>query len=331
MRRHALRPTLARIGATLGLLAAGPVLAACGAAASGATDGKPTFVIGQQESGIVSLVRDSGVLKGAPYEVKWAVFPFGPPLVQAAAAGQIDLGDVGDVPPINGAAHLRGFKVIGAEVYERPSDYIIVPNGSSIRTLADLRGKRVGVPVGSSAHGFLLNAVGSVGLSPRTVHFVNLTPAALQSAFGSGDIDAASIWNPQVALDVEHGARILLAGHPPLDPNVGFYVGADKDLNDPARRVLLADLLTRLARAYHWGDEHQGVWIRDVEAETGIDARTATSQVQNGLLEVRYVGADLVRTEETLARTFYEAGQIGRPVAVHGIVDNLLPRGFRAN
>jgi hypothetical protein len=73
------------------------------------------------------------------------------------------------------------------------------------------------------------------------------------------------------------------------------------------------------------------VWIRDVEAETGIDARTATSQVQNGLLEVRYVGADLVRTEETLARTFYEAGQIGRPVAVHGIVDNLLPRGFRAN
>jgi sulfonate transport system substrate-binding protein len=327
MNLQRLRRTVTRAGLALGALAAAGGLAACGGTAQGAADGKPTFVIGQQESGIVSLVRDSGVLKGAPYNVKWAVFPFGPPLVAAAASGQIDLGDVGDVPPINGAAKESGFKVIAAENYERPTDFLIVPKGSSITSLADLRGRRVGVPVGSSAHGFLLNAVKSAGLSPQSVHFVNLAPAALQTAFRSGDVDAASLWNPQVALDVENGARILLAGHPPLDPNVGFYVGANRDLGNPQRRKLLADLLGRLRDAYHWGDQHQSVWIKDVQQETGIDAKTALTQVTSGLLEVGPVTPAIVATEQRLAQTFYGAGQIGRPVDVAGIVDNLLTTG----
>ncbi|MEA2144941.1 MAG: sulfonate transport system substrate-binding protein [Solirubrobacteraceae bacterium] len=324
MNLQRLRTTLTRVLLPLGALAMAAAVAACGSTAQGAADGKPTFVIGQQESGIVSLVRDSGALKGAPYNIKWAVFPFGPPLVAAAASGQIDLGDVGDVPPINGAAKEAGFKVIAAENYVQATDFLIVPKGSAITSLADLRGKRVGVPVGSSAHGLLLNAVKSAGLSPQSVHFVNLAPAALQTAFRSGDVDAASLWNPQVALDVENGARILLAGHPPLDPNVGFYVGADKDLSNPQRRALLADLLRRLQAAYHWGDQHQSVWIKDVQQETGIDAKTAATQVKTNLLEVGPVTPTIVKTEQALAQTFYEAGQISRPVTVSGIVDNLL-------
>lgn len=309
--------------------------AACSSSASktalvGST-GKPTLVIGQQSSGIVSLVRDSHALDGAPYTVKWAVFPFGPPLVAAAAAGQIDLGDVGDVPPLNGAAKTPGFKVVAAELPAKEGqagDYLIVPKGSSIKTLADLRGKKVGYPAGSSAHGFLLNAVRSVGLGPDSVTFVNLTPAALQSAFASGQLDAASLWNPQVTLDVQKGARILAAGTRPLDPNVGFYVASDKSLKDPQRRALVADLLARLGRAYQYGDEHLDVWAKDVQAETGIDADTAKIVVENGTVTVRHVSDDTIQAEQKLADTFIAAKQITQPVDVHGIIDNLLPASF---
>jgi sulfonate transport system substrate-binding protein len=318
--------TLAALGATV-------ALSACGSSAEGdsGSAAKPTLVVGQQASGIVSLVKDSGALDGAPYNVKFALFPFGPPLVQAAAAGQIDLGDVGDVPPLNGAAKDLGFKIIGAEVppsAEQASDYIIVPKGSGIRTLEDLKGKKVAVPVGSSAHGFLLNAVKSVGLSPESVTFVNLAPAALQAAFAGGKVDAAAIWNPQVALDVEKGARVLLAGRPPLDPSVQFYVGSDKSLADPARRKLVADLLQRLGRAYQWGDAHPDQWIADVQKETGIDAKTAKIQVDNGKLQVRYVNDEIVAAEQKLADTFLEAKQITKPVDVRKILDNLLPRDY---
>jgi sulfonate transport system substrate-binding protein len=325
--------TRSRAAAGFALAAvSGTVALAAATAGTAAGDAKPTFVIGHQQSGIYSLVQDSGALKGAAYNIKWAVFPFGPPLVQAVAAGQVDLGDVGDVPPINGAAKDLGFKVIAAEVpldfSKQASDYLIVPKGSKIKTLADLRGKNVGVPVGSSAHGFLLNAVKSVGLSPATVKFINLAPAALQAAFVSGKLDAASLWNPQVAIDVAKGARILLAGRPPLDPSVGFYVGANKDLTDPARKALLADLLKRLGRAYQWGNEHPDVWIKDVQKETGIDAATAKIQVDNGKQQVRFVTPAIIDSEQKLADTFFEAKQITKRVDVSKIVVNLLPPAF---
>lgn len=323
----------------LAALAASVVLALSAAAcasgskstASGSGGDKPTLVIGQQSSGIVSLVRDSHALDGAPYTVKWAVFPFGPPLVAAAAAGQIDLGDVGDVPPLNGAAKTPGFKVVAEELPAKDgqaADYLIVPKNSPIKTLADLRGKKVGYPAGSSAHGFLLNAVQSVGLGPDSVNFVNLAPSALQSAFASGQLDAASLWNPQVTLDVEKGARILAAGTRPLDPNVGFYVASDKSLRDPKRRALVADLLARLGRAYQYGDNHLDVWAKDVQAETGVDAATAKIVVENGTITVRHIPDDTVQAEQKLADTFIAAKQITGPVDVPGIVDNLLPATF---
>ncbi|MES1246120.1 MAG: ABC transporter substrate-binding protein [Actinomycetota bacterium] len=309
------------------------VVAAIGVATTGASaTSKPTFVIGQQSSGIISLVKDSHALDGASYNVKWAVFPFGPPEVQAVSAGQVDIGtDIGDVPPINGAASDLGFKVVAALVppsAKQAGNYLVVPKGSAIKSLKDLKGKSVGVPFGSSAHGFLLNAVKSVGLSPTSVKFVNLAPAALAAAFKGGQIDAESIWNPQAAVDVEQGGRVLLAGHPPLDPNVGFVVAATKDVTDPVRKKLLVDLLKRLGRAYAYGDTHPSVWEKDVQKETGVDAATAKVVVANGKTTIRAVSPSILKAEQALADTFLEAKQIPKKVNVGSILVNVLPASF---
>jgi sulfonate transport system substrate-binding protein len=330
--RHHLKGRPVRFGVALAALAAAGASATAGSGAVGSHAAKPTLVVGQQESGIISLVKDSHALDGASYNVKWAVFPFGPPEVEAVAAGQVDIGtDVGDVPPINGAAKDLGFKVVAALVpptYKQAGNYLIVPKGSTIKKLADLKGKSVGVPFGSSAHGFLLNAVKSVGLSPASVKFVNLAPAALQPAFNSGKLDAISIWNPQAAIDVENGGRILLAGHPPLDPDVGFVVGANKDLTDPARKALLVDLLERLGRAYQFGNTHPDVWIKDVQKETGVDLKTATIVVKNGKTTIRFVTPAILKAEQKLADTFFDAKQITKRVDVSTILVNVLPPGF---
>jgi sulfonate transport system substrate-binding protein len=307
------------------------VLTATGTSTA-AGDAKPTFVIGQQSSGIISLVKDSHAFDGAPYNIKWAVFPFGPPEVEAISAGQVDVGtDIGDVPPINGAAKDLGFKVVAALVPPDPKqagNYLIVPKGSTIKKLADLRGKNVGVPFGSSAHGFLLNAVASVGLSPTSVHFVNLVPAALAAAFTGGKIDAEAIWNPQAAVDVGRGARVLLAGHPPLDPNVGFVVAATKNVTDPTRKALLTDLLKRLGKAYQYGNTHPAVWVKDVQKETGIDEKTAKVVVANGKTTIRYVTPSILKAEQQLADAFLNAKQITKRVNVASIVVNILPPGY---
>jgi sulfonate transport system substrate-binding protein len=327
------RPGPARVVVALTALTA-VALAVAGTlgAAPQKAESKPTFVVGQQVSGIISLVKDSHALDGAPYNVKWAVFPFGPPEVEAVAAGQVDIGtDIGDVPPINGAAKDLGFKVVAALVppsFKQAGNYLLVPKGSSIKTAADLKGKSVGVPFGSAAHGFLLNLVKSVHLTPSVVKFVNLVPAALQPAFKSGKVDAIVIWNPLAAVDVEQGARVVAVGRPPLDPDVGFVAGATKNLTDPKRKVLFVDLLKRLGRAYEWGSTHPDVWIKDVQKETGIDKKTATIVVTNGLIGIRYVTPAILRSEQALADTFFEAKQIPKRVDVSRIVVNVLPRNF---
>ena len=130
-----------------------------------------TFTIGDNGGdGSEELSKVTGAFDDAPYKIKFARFDYGPPLVQAAAAGDIDLGYVGTVPPITGAAQQYGFKIVatqhGADA-TKAAENIIVPKDSPIQTLADLKGKKIAIPQGSSAHGLALLALKSVGPDPE--------------------------------------------------------------------------------------------------------------------------------------------------------------------
>ena len=207
-----LRPP--RLTAAVVLLAAAGTLAACSsssASSSSASSAKLsgfggssttphpqwsqyTFVIGDNGGdGSQALAQITGVFADAPYKVTFARFTYGPPLIQAAASGDIDLGSVGDVPPITGAAQEYGFSVVGVAHYINttiPDEDIIVPKGSPIQTVAQLRGKKIAVPQGSSAHGLVLLALKNAGLTPSDVQLDFLSPAAGATAFASGKVDA---------------------------------------------------------------------------------------------------------------------------------------------
>ena len=159
---------------------------------------------------------------------------------------------------------------------------------------------------------------------------MNLGPAAAQTAFQSGSVDALSLWNPQVSVDTENGARIIGYGRPPLDPDVEFYIASIHDLSssDPTRKADLVNLLERLGAAYQWGDAHPSAWEAGVEHETGIDAKTAKITVENGLEDVRYITPQVVKNVQVLANTFYKSKQIPKAVSVSAYVDNLLPQSY---
>src|SRR5829696_4841006 len=156
---------------TLPLLLASLALgaAACGddeTPEQASAEGVVTLRVGVQQDGIRAVLERTNALDGAPYDVQFSTFQFGPPLVEAAGADKIDLAWVGSTPPIFGAAAGSDFKIIAA-VKERDSqeNSIIVPKGSDIQRIEDLKGKKVAVPKGSSAHGLLLNALKRAGLS----------------------------------------------------------------------------------------------------------------------------------------------------------------------
>ena len=142
------------------------------------------------------------------------------------------------------------------------------------------------------------------------------------------------VWGPRASPSRFAGPKrfqpvpVPLKAMPPLDPDVGFTVGSDKDLTDPAKRKLITDLLERLGKAYAWGDAHPAQWIKDVQKETGVDQKTATIEVDNGKDYIQYVTPSIVKSEQKLADTFYKAKQITKPVNVSAIVDNVLPQSW---
>lgn len=337
--------TIRLIGA-VGVLALSAGLAACGSTSSAAPLSKPsgsaaaahpewskfTFTIGDNGGdGSEALAKTTGAFDNAGYKVKFARFTFGPPLVQAAASGDIDLGSVGDVPPITGAAKEFGFKIVAVTrslTPTQPAENIIVPKGSTIRTLADLKGKKLAVPQGSSAHGLALNALKSVGLTPKDVQLTFLDPAAGATAFATGKVDAWAIWNPQSAIAVNKGARILAKGLPPIDQTSNYYVASDKSLNDPVRRAALTDLLKRLSAEFAWAVKHPDKYAEAISQEEGIPLADAKAILPTIETRVTPVEPADIAAEQQLSDAFLEAGQITRKVDVASVTDSLLPAGF---
>jgi sulfonate transport system substrate-binding protein len=336
------------VGAAV-LLTVASALAACGSSATapqaspGPLSGSPgsgshpdwsqyTFTIGDNGGdGTEELAKVTGVFDNAPYKVKFARFDYGPPLVQAAASGDIDLGSVGTVPPITGAAKEFGFKVVavqrGADA-TKAAENIIVPKDSPIQTLTDLKGKRIAIPQGSSAHGLALLALKSVGLTPKDVQLVYLSPAAGATAFNTGKVDAWSIWNPQSALAVKDGARIVAKGLPPIDQVNNYYVASEKSLNDPVRRAALADVLTRVAREFTWAQQNPDEYAKAIAKETGVPLDDARTTVDAYPFKITQFLPEDLKAEQDLSDAFFEAGEITKQVDVNTIADNLLPDGF---
>ncbi|MFD4412746.1 aliphatic sulfonate ABC transporter substrate-binding protein [Streptomyces sp. NPDC058476] len=336
-----------RIVAAVGLLALGSTLVACASTSEAAAplsspsgsgaDSHPewkkyTFTIGDNGGdGSQELAKITGVFENAPYKVKFARFTYGPPLVQAAASGDIDLGSVGDVPPITGAAKEYGFKVVAVNRSLTPSqsnENIIVPKGSPLKSLKDLKGKKIAVPQGSSAHGLALNALKSVGLTPKDVKLAFLDPAAGATAFNTGKVDAWSIWNPQSAIAVKNGARILAKGLPPIDQTSSYYVASESSLNDKTKRAALSDVLQRLAHEFAWAVKHEDKYAEAISKEEGIPLDDAKASLKAFETRVTPVEKSDIAAEQKLADAFLEAGQITKKVDVSSITDNLLPVGY---
>jgi sulfonate transport system substrate-binding protein len=336
-----------RLVAAVGLLALGSTLVACASTSEAAAPlsspsgsdaaqhpewSKYTFTIGDNGGdGSQALAKITGVFDNAPYKVKFARFTYGPPLVQAAASGDIDLGSVGDVPPITGAAKEYGFKIVAVARSLRPTqavENIIVPKGSTIKTLADLKGRKIAVPQGSSAHGLALNALKSVGLTPKDVHLAFLDPAAGATAFNTGKVDAWSIWNPQSAIAVKQGARILAKGLPPIDQTSSYYVASDKSLNDKTKRAALTDVLKRLSHEFAWAVKHPDKYAQAISQEEGISLADAKAVLHTVETRVTPVEKSDITAEQKLGDAFLEAGQISKKVDVSTIVDSVLPAGY---
>lgn len=146
-------------------------------------------------------------------KIQWVEFPAGPQLLEALNVGSIDLGGAGDIPPLFAQAAGADLLYVGWVPPTPKAETILVPSKSTLRTVADLKGKRVAFQKGSSAHNLLLRLLAKSGLSLRDITPLYLAPANARAAFAAGQVDAWAIWDPWYsALTLDGSARLLANG-----------------------------------------------------------------------------------------------------------------------
>ncbi|MEK6298774.1 MAG: ABC transporter substrate-binding protein, partial [Paraburkholderia tropica] len=176
--------------------AAGVGAAAAFALQSGAARAQVNKVlrVGFQKYGNFVVLKARGTLEKrlAPlgFSVQWLEFPGGPQLLEGLNAGAVDVGTVGETPPIFAQAGGVDFVYIASEPPAPKGEAIVVPQDSPIRTVADLRGKRVALNKGSNVHYLLVKALQKANLKYEDIQPVYLAPADARAAFTSRSVDA---------------------------------------------------------------------------------------------------------------------------------------------
>ncbi len=278
--------------------------------------------IGTQKGGFFPAVKARHKLedefKPLGVEIKWIDFQFGPPLLEAINVGSVDFGYVGDSPPIFAQAGGARIRYVAAVKQQGNTQAIVVPKDSPIRTLADLKGKRVAFGKGSSAHNLLVAALEKAGLSWSDITPAPLAPADATAAFVKGSVDAWSIWDPYLALaELKENARVIAFDKDIHKPNAFYIAGSEFVEKYPA---LVARLNAVFASEGVWADSHHEEVAKAQAEATGVDLDAIRRFVDRSNYRVVPVDDEVIASQQAVADRFVRFGLIPKPIKVADIV-----------
>jgi sulfonate transport system substrate-binding protein len=332
MRTQNLLTTLTRKG---GLALSALALTATAGCASAAADNssavrddgsvdlsKVTITVGDQKGGSKALLEASGAIDELPYKVKWKEFTSGPPLLEALNAGAIDVGAVGNTPPLFAAASNSKLVVVAGDTMGAKGDTIVVPKGSKIKDVGGLEGKKVAVAKGSSANYNLLAQLDKAGVAFDKVDVRYLQPADALAAFSAGHVDAWAIWDPYTAqAEVDEKAKVIADGGGVVN-GMAFQAANPDSLDDKATAAALKDYVGRLAAAKVWSNTHREKWAKVWADETGLSPEVTSRAVNRRVARPTALSDEVIASEQEMADAFVAAKLLPEKFDVKPFFDN---------
>lgn len=192
-----------------------------------------TLRIADQKGGMRSQLEAANALQNLPYDIKWAEFPAAAPLAEALNAGAVDAGIIGDAPLLFALANGAPVKAIAVDKSNPAGTAVLVSPGSTLKSGADLKGKRIATGKGSIGHFVALKALEQAGISPKEVQWVFLGPVDAKVALLNGSVDAWATWEPYTTQMVKTNEGQILVSGKGLLPGNTFLAATDSALNDP--------------------------------------------------------------------------------------------------
>jgi sulfonate transport system substrate-binding protein len=273
----------------------------------------------QKSSTLTAILKTNGELEKAlaplGVQVSWHEFTSGLPLLEAINTGNIDFGaDVADTVPLFAQAAGAKLAYIAEEAASPTAQAILVGAESPIKTIADLKGKKVAVTKGAGSHFLLLAALAKAGLSFKDISPAYLNPADGRAAFIGGNVDAWVAWDPFLTSAIrQSNARVLSDGSGGLASYKRYYLSS----------AAFADRHANVLNAIFQKLDQTGKWVKETPADAAtllaklwsIDAATVELANSHRSYKVGVVTPAGLSEQQRIADAFFAEGLI--PVKVN--------------
>ena len=272
-------------------------------------------------------------LTDTSYTIDWRELNNGVLHIEAINGDALDLGSGSEIPGVFAARQKANVRFIAVVREDLNNQVTLARKDTAIRTIADLKGKRVGYVRATTAHYFLQKQLAEAGLSFQDITAINLTPADGLSAFDRGDLDAWAIYgyNGQLAR-TRFGARVIKTGKGYLSGNFPIYANP-KSIGDPLRQAAITDYLLRLRKAYAWANDNYLAYARAQADETRVPVGDLIELFNNRSDDyaLRPVDARVVKGHQDVADTFTKIGVLDGPADVAPLWDHRFDAALRAS
>ena len=305
------------------LLGSGLLLAGCGPLRLGARKLRVS-VVGKGDGDTEVLLRTAGI-RTPGFTVDYVNFDSGHLVLEAFDGRSLDYGGVSEIPPIFAAvSSTPSFRQIAVAHGDVNNQVVLVPRGSTINDLADLKGRRVGYVRATTSQYFLIRMLQSVGLTWADITPVAMNVADGEAAFASGRLDAWAIYGFPIQRAVAtEGARVLKTALGFLSGN--YLVAAHVDaLADPVKSDLIGRYLRVTRQAYAWAAAHQDQWAAVVAQQIGVPLAYVQDQFhhKSDTYSLRPVNDAAIASQQAVADVFARAKLIPKAIDVRPLWDD---------
>lgn len=287
-----------------------------------AGDGPAVRIGYQKSSTLITLLKANGTLEkrleplGA--KISWHEFTSGLPLLEALNVGSIDFSaDVADTVPVFALAAGAKLAYVAQEASSPSAQGIVVRADSPIRSVADLKGKRVAVAKAAGAHYLLIALLEKSGLKFKDIEPAYLTPADGRAAFERGSVDAWVVWDPFLAAVQRQSQVRLLADGTGVADYQRYYLTSLGFLNE--RGNLLSVFFDELRKTGRWVKQNPREAAALLAPVWGLDVGTVEAANARRSYEVKTVSNEALVEQQRIADVFYAEGLLPRKVSVASV------------
>lgn len=274
--------------------------------------------IGYQKYGTLVILKERGLLeeklKPLGFTVAWTEFPGGPQLLEALNVGAIDFGTTGEAPPIFAQAAGAPLLYVGFEPPAPTGEAILVAKDSPIKSVIDLKGKKVALNKGSNVHYFLIKALEQAGIAYSDIQPTFLAPADARAAFESGAVDAWAIWDPFYAAAQAATEARTLADGTGLVSNHQFFL-AEKSFT-AANPKVIDTILSAVNEVDDWAKDKPDQVAAELSPKVGIPPEILKDAIARLSYGLKPITPDVIAEQQKIADTFFQLGLLPKAITI---------------